>query len=142
MKRMLFNATQSEELRVAIVDGQKLIDLDIESAGKEQRKSNIYKGVITRIEPSLEAAQKKDQKEIDDKADFLNAVVTKCVINATNVSIVFLLLNKYLQKVLYTRLHLNKFLNWNIIFKKNYISDIFLKHFFFFLICVIIKLID
>ncbi len=56
MKRMLFNATQSEELRVAIVDGQKLIDLDIESAGREQRKSNIYKGVITRIEPSLEAA--------------------------------------------------------------------------------------
>ena len=56
MKRMLFNATQAEELRVAIVDGQKLLDLDIESAGKEQRKSNIYKGVITRIEPSLEAA--------------------------------------------------------------------------------------
>src|SRR5512134_1955896 len=56
MKRMLFNATQSEELRVAIVDGQKLIDLDIESAGKEQRKGNIYKGVITRVEPSLEAA--------------------------------------------------------------------------------------
>ena len=56
MKRMLFNATQAEELRVAIVDGQKLIDLDIESAGREQRKSNIYKGVITRIEPSLEAA--------------------------------------------------------------------------------------
>src|SRR3970282_762955 len=56
MKRMLFNATQSEELRVAIVDGQRLLDLDIESAGKEQRKSNIYKGVITRIEPSLEAA--------------------------------------------------------------------------------------
>ncbi len=55
MKRMLFNATQAEELRVAIVDGQKLIDLDIESATKEQRKSNIYKGVITRIEPSLEA---------------------------------------------------------------------------------------
>ncbi|HEX4330077.1 MAG TPA: Rne/Rng family ribonuclease, partial [Burkholderiales bacterium] len=56
MKRMLFNATHSEELRVAIVDGQKLIDLDIETAGQEQRKSNIYKGVITRIEPSLEAA--------------------------------------------------------------------------------------
>ena len=56
MKRMLFNATQAEELRVAIVDGQKLVDLDIESASKEQRKSNIYKGVITRIEPSLEAA--------------------------------------------------------------------------------------
>ena len=56
MKRMLFNATQSEELRVAIVDGQKLLDLDIETTGKEQRKSNIYKGVITRIEPSLEAA--------------------------------------------------------------------------------------
>jgi ribonuclease E len=56
VKRMLFNATQQEELRVAIVDGQKLIDLDIESAAREQRKSNIYKGVITRIEPSLEAA--------------------------------------------------------------------------------------
>ncbi|GGY23003.1 Rne/Rng family ribonuclease [Paludibacterium paludis] len=55
MKRMLFNATQAEELRVAIVDGQKLIDLDIETVGKEQRKGNIYKGVITRIEPSLEA---------------------------------------------------------------------------------------
>ncbi|MDR2450257.1 MAG: ribonuclease E/G [Candidatus Accumulibacter sp.] len=56
MKRMLFNATQAEELRVAIVDGQKLIDLDIESATKEQKKSNIYKAVITRIEPGLEAA--------------------------------------------------------------------------------------
>ena len=56
MKRMLFNATHAEELRVAIVDGQKLLDLDIETTGKEQRKSNIYKGVITRIEPSLEAA--------------------------------------------------------------------------------------
>ncbi|MCK2089061.1 Rne/Rng family ribonuclease [Thauera aromatica] len=56
MKRMLFNATQAEELRVAIVDGQKLIDLDIESVAKEERKSNIYKAVITRIEPSLEAA--------------------------------------------------------------------------------------
>ena len=55
MKRMLFNATQQEELRVAIVDGQKLIDIDIETSGREQRKSNIYKGVITRIEPSLEA---------------------------------------------------------------------------------------
>ncbi len=47
MKRMLFNATQQEELRVAIVDGQKLIDIDIEAAGREQRKGNIYKGVIT-----------------------------------------------------------------------------------------------
>ncbi|NBW01290.1 MAG: Rne/Rng family ribonuclease [Betaproteobacteria bacterium] len=55
MKRMLFNATHAEELRVAIVDGQRLIDLDIETAGREQRKSNIYKGVVTRIEPSLEA---------------------------------------------------------------------------------------
>lgn len=55
MKRMLFNATHSEELRVAIVDGQTLLDLDIETLGKEQRKGNIYKGVITRIEPSLEA---------------------------------------------------------------------------------------
>jgi len=56
MKRMLFNATQPEELRVAIVDGQKLIDIDIETLGKEQRKSNIYKAVVTRLEPSLEAA--------------------------------------------------------------------------------------
>ena len=55
MKRMLFNATHSEELRVAIVDGQTLLDLDIETLGKEQRKGNIYTGVITRIEPSLEA---------------------------------------------------------------------------------------
>ena len=55
MKRMLFNATHAEELRVAIVEGQKLIDIDIESSERQQRKSNIYKGVITRIEPSLEA---------------------------------------------------------------------------------------
>lgn len=55
MKRMLFNATHSEELRVAIVDGQTLLDLDIETLGKEQRKGNIYTGIITRIEPSLEA---------------------------------------------------------------------------------------
>lgn len=55
MKRMLFNATHAEELRVAIVDGQKLIDIDIEASGREQRKGNIYKGVITRVEPSLEA---------------------------------------------------------------------------------------
>lgn len=55
MKRMLFNATHQEELRVAIVDGQKLLDIDIETAGREQRKGSIYKGVITRIEPSLEA---------------------------------------------------------------------------------------
>ena len=54
MKRMLFNATHQEELRVAIVDGQKLVDLDIETAGREQRKGNIYKAVITRIEPGLE----------------------------------------------------------------------------------------
>ena len=56
MKRMLINATQQEELRVAIVDGQKLFNLDIESAGREQKKANIYKAKITRIEPSLEAA--------------------------------------------------------------------------------------
>lgn len=55
MKRMLINAAQAEELRVAIVDGQKLIDIDIETAGREQRKGNIYKGIVTRIEPSLEA---------------------------------------------------------------------------------------
>jgi len=56
MKRMLINATQSEELRVALVDGQQLYDLDIESPGHEQKKANIYKAKITRIEPSLEAA--------------------------------------------------------------------------------------
>lgn len=55
MKRMLFNATHPEETRVGIVDGQKLIDIDIETAGREARKSNIYMGVVTRIEPSLEA---------------------------------------------------------------------------------------
>jgi len=56
MKRMLVNATQREELRVAVVDGQKLYDLDIEIPSREQRKANIYKGRITRLEPSLEAA--------------------------------------------------------------------------------------
>lgn len=56
MKRMLINATQPEELRVAIVDGQRLFNLDIEAPGREQKKANIYKGIITRIEPSLEAA--------------------------------------------------------------------------------------
>ena len=53
---MLFNATQPGELRVALVDGQRLYDLDIEAAGREQKKANIYKGKITRLEPSLEAA--------------------------------------------------------------------------------------
>ena len=56
MKRMLFNATQPEELRVALVDGQRLYDLDIEHTSRVQKKANIYKGRITRIEPSLEAA--------------------------------------------------------------------------------------
>lgn len=56
MKRMLINATQPEELRVALVDGQRLFDLDIESDSREQKKANIYKGRITRVEPSLEAA--------------------------------------------------------------------------------------
>ncbi len=56
MKRMLINASQPEELRVALVDGQRLYDLDIENRTKEQKKANIYKGVITRVEPSLEAA--------------------------------------------------------------------------------------
>ncbi|MGD8347772.1 MAG: Rne/Rng family ribonuclease [Gammaproteobacteria bacterium] len=56
MKRILINATQAEELRVAMVDGQRLYDLDIEVPSREQKKSNIYKGKITRIEPSLEAA--------------------------------------------------------------------------------------
>ena len=56
MKRMLFNATHPEELRVAIADGQKLLDLDIESAIRNERKGNIYKAVVTKVEPSLEAA--------------------------------------------------------------------------------------
>ena len=55
MKRMLINATQREELRVAIVDGQTLFDLDVEIPSREQKKSNIYLGRITRVEPSLEA---------------------------------------------------------------------------------------
>ena len=56
MKRMLINATQEEELRVALVDGQKLYDLDIENRSRIQKKANIYKGKVTRVEPSLEAA--------------------------------------------------------------------------------------
>ena len=55
MKRMLINATQPEERRLAIVDGQKLIDFETEIEGREQRKGNIYKAVVTRVEPSLEA---------------------------------------------------------------------------------------
>ena len=55
MKRMLVNATQQEELRVALVDGQKLYDLSIELQSKEQKKANVYKGRISRVEPSLEA---------------------------------------------------------------------------------------
>ena len=56
MKRMLINATQEEELRMAMVDGQDLYDLNIELSSNERKKANIYKGKITRIEPSLEAA--------------------------------------------------------------------------------------
>ena len=56
MKRMLINATQKEELRMAMVDGQNLYDLNIELSSNERKKANIYKGKITRIEPSLEAA--------------------------------------------------------------------------------------
>eukprot|EP00747_Dinoflagellata_sp_TGD_P144964 gnl/TRDRNA2_/TRDRNA2_176543_c0_seq7.p2 gnl/TRDRNA2_/TRDRNA2_176543_c0~~gnl/TRDRNA2_/TRDRNA2_176543_c0_seq7.p2 ORF type:complete len:146 (-),score=30.99 gnl/TRDRNA2_/TRDRNA2_176543_c0_seq7:47-484(-) len=56
MKRMLINAAHPEEVRVALVDGQRLYDLDIEHRSREQKKANIYKGKITRIEPSLEAA--------------------------------------------------------------------------------------
>ena len=56
MKRMLFNATQSEEIRVAIINDSTIEDLDYERSAREQRKSNIYKGTITRVEPSLEAA--------------------------------------------------------------------------------------
>ncbi len=56
MKRMLINATQEEELRMAMVDGQLLYDLNIEAPASERKKANIYKGKITRVEPSLEAA--------------------------------------------------------------------------------------
>ena len=56
MKRMLFNATHPEELRLAVVDGQRLLELDIESTSYQQRKGNIYKARVTRVEPSLEAA--------------------------------------------------------------------------------------
>src|SRR5687768_5222724 len=56
MKRMLVNATQEEELRVALVDGQRIYDLDIEIPSRETKKANVYKGRITRLEPSLEAA--------------------------------------------------------------------------------------
>ena len=56
MKKMLINATQPEELRVALVDGQRLYDLDIENRTRVQKKASIYKGKITRVEPSLEAA--------------------------------------------------------------------------------------
>src|SRR5512137_426657 len=55
MKRMLVNATQEEELRVALVDGQRIYDLDVELPSREQKKANVYKGRITRVEPSLEA---------------------------------------------------------------------------------------
>ena len=55
MKRILINATHEEELRVAMVDGQRLFDLDIDTPSREQKKGNIYKGKITRVEPSLEA---------------------------------------------------------------------------------------
>ncbi|MBL4820949.1 MAG: S1 RNA-binding domain-containing protein, partial [Gammaproteobacteria bacterium] len=56
MKRILINATQEEELRVALVDGQRLYDLDIENRTRVQKKANLYKGIVTRVEPSLEAA--------------------------------------------------------------------------------------
>ena len=56
MKRMLINSTQPEEVRVALVDGQKLYDLDIENRSRERKKGSIYKAKVTRVEPSLEAA--------------------------------------------------------------------------------------
>jgi hypothetical protein len=62
MKRMLINATQSEERRLAIVDGQKLLDYEIEIEGREQRKGNIYKAVVTRVEPSSKPASSTTAK--------------------------------------------------------------------------------
>ena len=76
MKRMLINATQAEELRVAIVDGQKLYNLDIETPGREQKKANIYKGRITRVEPSLEAAFVEYSPELQIPA--IKGTVMKC----------------------------------------------------------------
>ena len=63
MKRMLVNATQEEELRVALVDGQRIYDLDVELPSREQKKANVYKGRITRVEPSLEACFVEDGAE-------------------------------------------------------------------------------
>ena len=68
MKRMLFNATQSDELRVATINEDKLEDLDFERGNKEQRKSNIYKAVVTRVEPSLEAAVREVYEETGIKS--------------------------------------------------------------------------
>ena len=64
MKRMLINATQPEERRLAIVDGQKLLDFETEIEGREQRKGNIYKAVVTRVEPSLEACSSITAKNV------------------------------------------------------------------------------
>ena len=64
MKRMLFNATQSEELRVATINDSKLEDLDFERGNREQRKSNIYKAVVTRVEPSLEIVITENNKKL------------------------------------------------------------------------------
>jgi len=71
MKRMLINATQPEELRVALVDGQWLYDLDIENRNRKQKKANIYKARITRIEPSLEAAFVEYDEEDQTRHGFL-----------------------------------------------------------------------
>ena len=95
MKRMLINASQPEEVRIALVDGQKLYDLDVENRIHEQKKSNIYKAKITRVEPSLEAAfvefgserhgflpLKEISKEyFSKKGDFSKAQINKVITN-------------------------------------------------------------
>ena len=67
MKRMLINATQAEERRLAIVDGQKLLDYEIEIEGREQRKGNIYKAVVTRVEPSVAGADGTRRRHLQDR---------------------------------------------------------------------------
>ena len=77
MKRMLINATQPEELRVALVDGQSIYDFDIEQSGQERKKSNIYKGKVSRIEQSLGAAFINFGNRICLDASFVHIEATK-----------------------------------------------------------------
>src|SRR4026208_2621166 len=89
MKRMLINATQAEERRLAFVDGQKLLDYEIEIEGREQRKGNIYKAVVTRVEPSLEAcfaAYGEDRHRIPPPAAGTGAAASRSRKSPSNIS--------------------------------------------------------